>query len=481
VKQTFAPNKQSDEKSKIITGEGTNSTDYPFVCLLEDGEPFVAAMDDLLHRVMSLLHRSCKDIIQHRVLSRLRCLESGNHQEDNREGEASVALISSALVPAVSVTPFCHYRQTFTRHCLSVTCMTLYNSSQLLTGSGDRRVHLWDRDRMEVLHTFPGPAGVHSLLISGDSLFIGYTNKTIAVWNLVSRTLILTHKTRNLEAMILLPTEDPSISHLYTGHSKSFRRSEVRLESNPPTITETVSLVGRDDTVYCTAFFHNGGHILFTGSVGHTIRAWDIRYFGTDHTIVYLSGHTGRVRCLLTQGTQLFSGSDDHTIRLWDIITLTPVTLLEGHQGPITALAALGTLLYSASKDRTIGIWNLMTNERLYQLTGHSEGVNCLAIDAQRLYSGGGDFTVKLWEEEQEQDGGEARTQEERLRIENRDLSEEDPFEERDQDPFCDDEAIDLLQEEEVPEEQEGRTEELRRSEEKESQQSAPVVLEDID
>jgi hypothetical protein len=478
VKQTFAPNKpQSDEKAIAAgaAGDTTDSAEYPFVCLLEDGEDFAGRMDDLLRRVMSLLNRSCKEIIQHRVFSRLRCLESGNH-EDTKENETSATTTVSTLVPVVPIAPFCHYRQTYTRHYLTVTCMALYGSSYLVTGSGDRRVLLWDRDNMEVLHTFTGPAGVHSLLISGDYLFIAYTNKTITIWNLLSRTLIMTHTTRNIEAMILLPTDDPSVFHLYTGHSKSFRRSDVCLEFDPPTIHETVSLVGRDDTVYCTAIFQN--HILFTGSVGHTIRVWDIRYFGTDHTIVYLSGHTGRVRCLLIRGTQLFSGSDDHTIRIWDIITLTPVTIFQGHEGAITALTTLGSLLYSASRDHTIGVWNLLTNERIHRLKEHSEGINCLALDSHRLYSGGGDYTVKIWEEGTLLEGSSLK---EPLRIQDHPFEFEE--EEKDDDPFeedlfpeerevvdpCD---MDLLQEEEE--------EELPYSEEPQ-QESQSVAVEDID
>lgn len=414
-------------------------TDYPFACLLEDGEDFVVGMDDLLRRIMSLLHRSCRDLLQYRVFSRLRCLESGDHG-DTRENEIPDA---SALVPSVQIAPFCRYIQTYTHHYLTVTGMALYESAYLITGSGDRRVHLWDRNNMEVLHTFTGPAGVHSLLVSGDYLFVAYTNKTIAIWNLLSRILIMTHTTRNIEAMIVLPTDDPLVFHLYTGHSKSFRRCDVCLDSTPPTIHETVSLVGRDDTVYCTAIFQN--HILFTGSVGHTIRAWDIRYFGTDHTIVYLSGHIGRVRCLLIRGTQLFSGSDDHTIRIWDIITLTSVTILQGHKGPITALATLGPILYSASSDHTIGIWNLLTNEQIHLARGHSEGVNCLAIDSSRLYSGGGDYTIKVWEEEGVFDGSSLK-ESPRIQIQDQ--------EEREQDLFTDEEDLygemDLLQEEEL-------------------------------
>lgn len=383
MKQTFAPNKPNDQRTEDI------EENYPFVCLTEDGESFEIGIQELMKRVMCLIKQSCKEIINARVFSRLKCLE-GENSDPLQES-------TSTVITYAKGNPFSTYRHTYTRHTLMVTCLALYEPSYLLSGSGDHKVHLWDRNIMEVVHTFPGPGGVHSLQVYENYLFIAYTNKFIHIWNLIDRSLVLKYATRNIEAIIVIPTENPAICHLYTGHSKSFRRSDVCLTDSPATIKETHSLVGRDDTVYCAVLFQT--HILFTASVGNTIRAWDLRYFGTDLTIVYLSGHTGRVNCLLVRGTQLFSGSDDHSIRIWDIIALTPVSILHGHDGPVTSLTTAGTLLYSASKDKTIGIWNLLTNERTHTLQGHTAGVECLIIDQLRLYSGAGDYTIKVWDD----------------------------------------------------------------------------------
>jgi hypothetical protein len=408
IKQIFAPNKPSEQhhgrRSSSVDQRAVPleaEVDYPFVCLIEDGESFDLGMEELLKRVKVILQKSCKEIIHSRVFSRLKLL-SGNFDEpaaaaEEQQHPTGVVANEKSAIP-LPVHPFHLYRQTFSRHTLSVTCMVLYKDSYLLTGSRDHRVHLWNCSTMEVIHTFPGPAGVHSLFIyMEDYLFIGYTNRSISLWSLQSQTLLTTHSTRQIEAMIVVPSPDPTIAHLYVGHQKSFRRADVCLNLSSPSVKETVSLVGRDDTVYCAVLFQS--HIIFTGSVGHTIRAWDLRYFGVDLTIVYLSGHTGRVNCLLIRATQLFSGSDDHSIRVWDILTLTPVSVLVGHEDAVTALVTAGPLLYSASRDHTILIWNLLTNERIHVLRGHSETVNCLAIDQNRLYSGGGDYVIKVWEE----------------------------------------------------------------------------------
>ncbi len=399
-------------------------------------------MEDLLGRVRTLLVHTAQSIIHSRVFSRLEFLKQpGTEKADTDEAnEIEKRPIRSALPPLTL------YLHTYARHLSSVTCLCLYpppplTSTLLISAGGDHRIVLWSLHSLEMIHSMIGPGGVIQVLANSETqtMIVAFRNKCIVVYSLLPPySQLLTIKTRQIEAMILLPLQPSSPSpihhwHLYTGHQKSLRRYDYKVQLSTESLEvpchlsaslvedTTVAMVGRDDSVFSFVLFQS--HILFTGSVANTIRVWDVRYFGTDHTIVYLAGHTARINALLVRPshTQLLSGADDGTIRIWDILSLSLLVCLEGHTGGVTAMVMeqervretgenrikLISYLYSTSRDFSIRIWDLESYETIRILKGHSAEVYCLAVlpgdedTKRRLFTAGGDYTLKVWGEEE--------------------------------------------------------------------------------
>ncbi|GAV56662.1 WD40 domain-containing protein, partial [Cephalotus follicularis] len=69
-----------------------------------------------------------------------------------------------------------------------------------------------------------------------------------------------------------------------------------------------------------------------------------------------MNGHTGAVICLTVGSKLLYSGSMDHTIRVWDLDTLHSIMTLHGHSDAVMSLLCWDKYL-SCSLDQTIKVW----------------------------------------------------------------------------------------------------------------------------
>ncbi|CAL9006426.1 unnamed protein product [Prunus brigantina] len=118
-----------------------------------------------------------------------------------------------------------------------------------------------------------------------------------------------------------------------------------------------------------------------------------------------LKGHTGAVVCLNVGRNRLYSGSVDHTIKVWDLYTLQGVLTLNGHSGAVMSLLCWDQFLLSCSLDDTIKVWAATEGGGLEVTYTHNEeqGVLDLAgmTDAESkpiLLSSCNDNSVRIYE-----------------------------------------------------------------------------------
>ena len=97
----------------------------------------------------------------------------------------------------------------------------------------------------------------------------------------------------------------------------------------------------------------------------------------------------------------LYSGSVGGRVHAWDVEKKEQKSTFEGHTDIVMDIKALDHLdsIVSASLDTHISIWDSYTEQQTARLTGHSMGVNSLAYNASHrfLISTGFDHDVFVW------------------------------------------------------------------------------------
>ena len=168
-----------------------------------------------------------------------------------------------------------------------------------------------------------------------------------------------------------------------------------------------VTFTGHTTEIFHVAFSPDGKS-LAAGSMGKTIKLWDIATGKELHT---LKGHSRYVSSVAfaPDGKSLASASPDKTIKLWDTGTGKELLTLEGHSKGVSSVAfsADGKYLASGSLDKIIKLWSPAGGWELLALKGHSHYVLSVAFspDGKSLASGSRDETIKIWDLE----GGKER------------------------------------------------------------------------
>ncbi|PIG91105.1 serine/threonine-protein kinase [Gloeocapsopsis sp. IPPAS B-1203] len=226
------------------------------------------------------------------------------------------------------------------------------NSQNILSGSSDRTIKLWDFSSGKLLRTFSRHSGtVWSVAVSpdGQSFASSSSDNTADVWDLTTGKFLCT-------------------------------------------------LAGHSGIVWSTAFSPDS-ETLATGSDDRTIRLWSMT---TGKEFRQLSGHSDAVRAIAfsPDGQYLVSGSSDTTIKVWDFRSGKVLRTLQGHSDRIltVAISPDNQLLVSGSVDKTIRIWQLSSGKLLRTLSGNPHWVNTVAIspDGNLLASGIGK-KLEVW------------------------------------------------------------------------------------
>ncbi|RKP35252.1 WD domain-containing protein [Dimargaris cristalligena] len=209
-------------------------------------------------------------------------------------------------------------------HTAAVNCCSVprgfTGSGLLATGSDDGTVRQWDPRQRHATHILPRKWPVTALAhnSSGDQLFVGSLDNTIAVWDL---------------------------------------RKQASLES----------LLGHTDTVTGLDLHPEGSHLL-SYAMDNTARIWDVRPFvPSDRAIHTLTGAPAGFEKNLIKpawspdGSTVATGSGDRSVTLWNARTATLLAKLPGHKGCVNQVHfhPREAILLSGSTDRTLLLGDL--------------------------------------------------------------------------------------------------------------------------
>jgi len=233
------------------------------------------------------------------------------------------------------------------------------DGEQLLTGSRDKTVRLWDNQGNLIKELTGGDAAV-AFNRDGEQILTGSVDGTARLWdnqgNLIGE---LTGHSFGVNAVAFSRDGKQILTGSLDG---------VRLWDNQGNLIKELTGGGA-----AVAFSRDGEQIL-TGSVDGTARLWD----NQGNLIEELTGHQDSVIAVAfsRDGEQILTGSVDGTAHLWDNQG-NLIEELTGHQDSVIAVAFSrdGEQILTGSKDKTTRFWDLQGGQ-IAEFAGYYQAIS---------------------------------------------------------------------------------------------------------
>ncbi len=254
---------------------------------------------------------------------------------------------------------------------LSIATRTLPDgSTQVIAGTADGNIQIWDEQTGKMVLTLTGhTGGVETLAVSSSGKWLVSSSEDgLKVWN-------------------------PSLGQLV--HMIAINPTAA---SNATSSRTTGSETASSRTITSVAIAPNESTFISSDQAGN-ITVWDMRSGQERYQIA--SESPVRSVAIAPDGLSFVSSGQDPTIRQWDLTTGTQIGEFSGHRDSVRTLTISpdGLTLASGSSDQTIKLWDLVTGELRATLEDHRDQIVSLTIsaDSQTLASSSSDRTLKLW------------------------------------------------------------------------------------
>ena len=267
------------------------------------------------------------------------------------------------------------------------------DGSQLVSGSTDGTVKLWDVSTEGITTTFTGHTdAVTSVAFSPDGVLFASASldNTIKLWNvsteenigtLIGHTDAVTSVAFSPDGTLLASGSDDETVKLW----------------DVQTHTDIATLEGYTDAI-TSVVFSPDGTLLASGSSRNAVKLWDVETHTNIATLVRYRNHTSV--SFSPDGTLLASGSQDD-VYLWDVETKEYIGIFKAHTDAVTSVAFSpdGTLIASGSEDDTIKLWDVTSHENITTIVGHSDDLTSVVFspDNTTLVTASRDGTVVFW------------------------------------------------------------------------------------
>ncbi|KAH8665172.1 WD40-repeat-containing domain protein [Tricladium varicosporioides] len=325
--------------------------------------------------------------------------------------------------------------QTLYGHSSLISSVALsHDDTQVVSGSNDRTIKIWDARSGTCLKTLEGHSDwVYSVAFSHDSTQIVSCSgdKTVKIWNTSSGACIMTlegHSNIVCSVQVVSGSGDRTVKIWNTGSGTCIKTLEghnsvvvsgssdrtVKIwDTRSGTCLET--LEGHSDWVSSVIFSHDSTQLI-SGSDDKTVKIWDTSVSGSnDRTIKIWDARSGT--CLRTleghsdwvysvafshDSTQVVSCSGDRTVKIWNTGSGTCLRTLEGHNSIVCSVSFShdSTQIVSGSENQKVKIWNTSSGACLRTLEGHGSQISSVSFshDSTQILSGSNDRTVKIWD-----------------------------------------------------------------------------------
>jgi WD40 repeat protein len=270
------------------------------------------------------------------------------------------------------------------------------DGTQIVSGSQDQTVRVWDASTGTILHTLQGHTGYISSVevsLDGTRIVSGSHDHTVRIWDASTGVPIQTLEGHT--DYVLSVAFSPDGTYVVSGSGDK----TIRVwDTSTGIVLHTLG--SHADEVNSVAFSLDGSYII-SGSDDRTIRIWTV---SAGRVLRTLEGHAGWVNSVQfsPDGTRITSGSSDQTVRVWDAITGALLHTLQGYTNYIGSVVFSpdGTRIASGSHDHTVRVWDVSTGAVIHILEGHAGLVYSaqFSFDGTRIVSSSSDQTVRVWD-----------------------------------------------------------------------------------
>ncbi|MEO0769093.1 MAG: NB-ARC domain-containing protein, partial [Cyanobacteria bacterium J06649_4] len=252
-------------------------------------------------------------------------------------------------------------------------------TSQLVSGSDDKTVRLWDIEKQTCVYEFSHSSDrIRSIAVSPDGQLLasGGDDRQLVLWDLQTKKLLRTISTRQSRIWSIGFQQRHNKLLLAAGGDKQTLmlwqiRARQQAEMSPATSQTTAASVDAKERLVKTYRGYTNGirsvsflgdRRILSGGDSQDLCVWDSQ---TGEQTASLAVHQGRIWSLDVdmQNGRIASASDDHTIRLWDVNTGQCLTTLSEHTSWVRTVvfSYRGRFLASSGDDCSIRIWNTAT------------------------------------------------------------------------------------------------------------------------
>lgn len=307
-------------------------------------------------------------------------------------------------------------KRTLSGHKGSVECLAISpDGTQVVSGSEDRTLRVWDVSQGRCLATLDGGSSSHkhTQTIQGvcyppldGSWFVSVgLDSRVNVWDSGSHSLFdEALNTEHKHAVTCVAVTHDGDMIITGGMDQVIRIWNI--ETNK---CERV-LKGHSGRINSLSVSGGGGSapLLTSASSDFTVKVWPLWVNPARELQAELTGHTKGVLCakVSVDGRYVVSGGLDGSARLWDLLPCQDhdmcILVFSEHDGPVTAVDLCDARMWmvTCGMDSTVRVVDLDTGLCLRTLTGHSGPVNAVAIawTGDFVVSAGRDATVKIWD-----------------------------------------------------------------------------------
>ncbi|XP_042480623.1 zinc finger CCCH domain-containing protein 17-like [Macadamia integrifolia] len=273
-------------------------------------------------------------------------------------------------------------------------------SDKLYSGSEDQSVRFWDCHTGQCAAVVILGGEIGCMISEGPWLFVGIPN-SVKVWNIqtasefsLSGPVGQVHSLAEGNGILFAGTEDGKILAWKIDAASNCFQPIALLEGHSHAVVSLVVGAGR---------LHSGAGRLYSASMDHTIRVWDLETLQCTHT---LRGHTSAVMSVLCWDDYLLSCSLDKTIKAWAATESGDIEVVHTHNEENGVLTLCGMhdgqekpVLMCSCDDNTVHIYDLPSfNER--GIIFSKEEVRVIQIAPEGLglfFTGDGTGELRVW------------------------------------------------------------------------------------
>ena len=273
------------------------------------------------------------------------------------------------------------------------------DGSQLVTGSRDGVVWLWDLDQLLPKVSIEHGGEISDLAITTDGQMLataGRKGATLRVWDLPSGS--------EKWSVVGQPGSNYGEGSIL---GVAFSRHSDLLAA---TGTQGIKLYDRDlgtlnATIDTEGYWTRGPYFLPDGRLvcgqGTSIGIW--KFSNADTPVSIHGSHSDAIVNVAVSfdGKMIASCSSDGTVLLLNANDAHPFATLKGHSGPVHSVGFSpdGRTLLTGGTDGKLKLWDIETRAERFSFEGHDGPVSTAAFapDGLTVISGGVDGTVRLW------------------------------------------------------------------------------------